>query len=122
MVEHERVQLDEGIVVTMVRFREPHIAETLEVEDMGKELYALVETQSSPRLVIDFSTVEFFSSAALGKLISLLSRVRARQGTLILCGIRPALLDVFRTCHLDRIFQIRADREDALSSWSRSES
>lgn len=122
MIEHERIQLDEGIVVTLVRFREAHIGGTLEVEDLGQELYGLVEAESAPRLVLDFSVVEFFSSAALGKLISLLSRVRTRQGTLILCGIRPSLLDVFHTCHLDRIFQIRKNRDDALSSWLPSES
>lgn len=122
MFDHERVQLDEGIVVGVVRFRQPHVAATAAIEDMDQALYALVEGEGSPRLVLDFSEVEFFSSAALGKLISLLSRVRARQGTLVLCGIRPALLDVFHTCHLDRIFQIRSNLGDALAAWSRSES
>lgn len=119
MIHHQRTQLDEGGVVILVRFQNPHIAGTLEVEDMGEELYRLVEAEVAPRLVLDFSTVDFFSSAALGKLISLLSRVRARQGSLILCGIRPGLMDVFRTCHLDRIFQICADADDALKSSSR---
>jgi anti-anti-sigma factor len=119
--DHERIQLDEGIFITVVRFRTPHVAATAEIEEMGQSLYHLVEGES-PKLVLDFSTVVFFSSAALGKLISLLSRVRARQGTLILCGIRPGLLDVFHTCHLDRIFQIRSNVDDALAAWSRSES
>ncbi len=121
MFDHERIQLDEGIFITVVYFREAHIAATAEIEEMGQSLYSLVEGES-PKLVLDFSAVAFFSSAALGKLISLLSRVRARQGTLILCGIRPGLLDVFHTCHLDRIFQIRSNVDDALSAWSRSES
>jgi len=121
MIEHERIQLDEGVVVILVQFQKAHVAGTIEVEDMGQELYGLVEAESAPRIVLDFSAVDFFSSAALGKLISLLSRIRARQGTLILCSIRPALLDVFRTCHLDRIFQIRKNRDDALSSWLPSE-
>jgi anti-sigma B factor antagonist len=119
MIEHQRTDLDEGGEVILVRFQQPHIAGTVEVEDLGDELYRLVEPEVSPRLVLDFSRVEFFSSAALGKLISLLSRVRARQGTLILCNIRPGLMDVFRTCHLDRIFQVCTNVDDALKSSSR---
>ena len=88
----------------------------MEIEELGRQLYALIE-DSPPRLMLDLSPVEFMSSAAFGKLISLNSRVRARNGQVLFCNIRPELLQVFHTCHLERVFDIRKDKADALASF-----
>jgi anti-sigma B factor antagonist len=121
MIQYERVQVDEASSFTLVRFSKPQIREFDEIEELGTELYAMVAADKSARFVFDFSTVTFLGSAALGKLISLFGRIRARQGTMVLCGLNPHLLEVFHSCHLDRIFHIRGNVEEVLAAWTRPE-
>jgi hypothetical protein len=42
------------------------------------------------KLIVDFCNVEYYSSAALGKLITLDKKMKAAKGKLRLCSIRPA--------------------------------
>ena len=67
--------------------------------------------------MVDFSEVAFFSSAAIGKLISLNGRVKAHGGVMKLCNVPPEILNVLKTCKLDRVFEIRHDKADALGSF-----
>lgn len=103
--------------ILWVQFLERHISDTLEIEKMGQRLYQLVENHS-PQFVLDFAEVEYVSSAALGKLISLNAKVKARSGRMVFCNIRPELWRIFEICHLDRIFEIRQDDADALACFS----
>ena len=56
------------------------------------------------------------SSSALGMLITLHKRIRERGGELRLCGIQPAILEVFVITRLNEIFQIAPTREQAVQS------
>ena len=113
----EDIELDLMGNVTIVQFREPRITDLLEIEQLGRELYQLIEEPVHRKLVLDFSEVMFFSSAAIGKLISLSGKLRALSGILKLCNLRPEVLDVLRVCKLDTVFDIRQDRNDAMLSF-----
>ncbi len=122
MTEYEQVRIDEieidevGIV-TVVHFCRHRISDLLEIEKLGDELYELIEGEARRKLVLDFSEVQFFSSAAIGKLISLNGKLKARSGVMKLCSLRPEILEVFRICRLDRVFDLRQDEADALTSF-----
>ena len=117
MATFQRLDITEGGDVTVARFRDRRIADTAETEQVGQELYRLVEEGKHKRLVIDFSAVHYLSSAVIGKLISLNAKVRAGGGNVKLCGIRPEILEVFHACKLDRIFSINKDEADASPSF-----
>ena len=117
MAAYQRLELSEGGDATVVRFRDRRIANILDIEELGQELYRLLEERKPKRLVLDFSDVEHLSSALIGKLIVLNAKVQAYDGNVALCGLRPAILDVFQTCKLDRIFSIHKDVADALPSF-----
>ena len=53
----------------------------------------------------------------IGKLISLNAKIRAREGSVTLCSLRPEVLAIFQVCKLDRIFSINKDVADALPSF-----
>ena len=103
--------------VTIVRFRDPRVTNPLEIEDLGRQLYAVLEFENCSKLVIDFSPVEFLSSAMIGKLISLNRKVKVCKADLRLCGLRPEIQDVFRLCNLERVFEIREDQAAAIASF-----
>jgi anti-sigma B factor antagonist len=117
MAAYQRLEISEGGDVTVVRFRDRHIADILEIEQVGQELYRLVEEGRHKRLVLDFSNVDYLSSALIGKLLSLNAKIQARDGSVKLCSIRPEVLEVFHTCKFDRIFSISKDVADASLSF-----
>jgi anti-anti-sigma factor len=58
------------------------------------------------RLVFDLSAVQYLSSAALVKLLSLKKKVVGMSGKFTIENVHPDLLEVFRLTRLDRVFDI----------------
>ena len=103
--------------VTVVRFRDHKIIEDVNIQELGQEMFRLVEADGRDRLLLDFASVEFLSSAALGKLITLDKKMKAHGGTLKLSNIRPEIYEVFAITKLNRLFDIRKDEADALAAF-----
>jgi anti-sigma B factor antagonist len=73
--------------------------------------------ESRRKLLLNFSSVDFLSSAALGKLITLDKKVKANSGSLKLSNIRPEIYEVFAITKLNRLFDIKSDEADALAAF-----
>ena len=117
MAGYRRLQASDVGEVCVVRFRDQKIIEDINIQEWGQELFQLVEVENRQKLLLNFSGVDFLSSAALGKLITLDKKVKARSGTLKLCNIRPEIYEVFAITKLNRLFDIQEDESDALSSF-----
>ena len=63
------------------------------------------------------ANVEYLSSAALGKLITLNKKLQNAKGKLILCAIDPQIHEVFEITKLDRFFKIIKDEQAALQAF-----
>jgi anti-sigma B factor antagonist len=103
--------------VTVVRFRDHKIIEDINIHELGQELFQLVESENRQKLLLNFSSVEFLSSAALSKLITLERKVKAHAGVLKLSNIRPEIYDVFKITKLVRVFDIKEEEADALAAY-----
>ena len=86
------------------------------LDTLRDELFRVVETGEGLPLVIDFSRVDFLSSAMLDILGQLHRKLAARERTLRLCGLRPQIRELFKVTKLDTLFPIHADRREALAS------
>ena len=117
MSAYRRLDVSEVGDVTVVNFRDQKIIEDLRIQELGQELFQLVETEKRKKLVLNFATVDFLSSAALGKLITLDKKVKANNGVLKLCNIRPEIYEVFAITKLNRLFDIRRDEGEALAAF-----
>ena len=113
----DRLQVHEQADVSIVGFRDSKILDETVIQEIGNELFGLVDQQFRPKLLFDFTNVDYLSSAALGKLITLHKRVREKKGQLKFCAIKPKIYDVFRITKLDKIFDIHEDRDKALGSF-----
>jgi len=100
--------------ITVVRFRDRKIIEDINIQEIGQELTRLVEVDNHSKLLLNFASVEFLSSAALGKLITLDKKLKAHSGTLKLSNIRPEIYEVFAITKLNRLFDIKNDETEAL--------
>lgn len=117
MAGYRRLDVSEVGDVTVIRFRDRKIIDDINIQEMGQELFGLVEQDHRLKLLLNFSLVDFLSSAALGKLITLDKKVKAHSGTLKLCNIRPEIYEVFAITKLNRLFDIKEDESDALASF-----
>ncbi len=115
MAGHRRLQVTEVGEVTVVRFVDRKILDEANIQELGQELFKLVEEDRRKNLLLNFSSVEFLSSAALGKLITLDKKIKSHGGKLKLSNIRPEIYEVFAITKLNKLFDIKDDEADALA-------
>ena len=72
-----------------------------------------LERRSTP-VVVDLTKVAFIDSSGLATLIEALQAVGKYGGRLRLCGLTPAVKNLFKLSNLISIFDIRDTREDAI--------
>ncbi len=118
MAVHRRLEVAEVGDVTVVRFVDRKILDEGNIQEMGQELFQLVEEEKRAKLLLNFSSVDFLSSAALGKLITLDKKVKAHSGKLKLSNIRPEIYEVFAITKLNKLFDIKDDEAAALAAFN----
>jgi len=117
MAAFRRLAITEVGEVTVVRFVDRKILDELNIQELGQELFQLVEIDHRSRILLNFFNVEFLSSAALGKLITLDKKVKAHGGKLKLSNIRPEIYEVFAITKLNKLFDIKDEEADALTAF-----
>lgn len=75
-------------------------------------------SQSPKGLVMDFSEIGYVSSAGLRVVLLAAKKVKAAGGTFVLCGISPAVLEVFRVSGFLSILTVTPDRASALARFA----
>jgi anti-sigma B factor antagonist len=118
MSVNRRLNVSDVGDVTVVRFVDRRILDEANIQEMGQELFQIVEEQGKKQLLLNFSGVEFLSSAALGKLITLDKRVKSHSGKLMLSNIRPEIYEVFKITRLNTTLDIKDDEADALAAFA----
>ena len=104
--------------VICVRFRDRRMVDTHQIEAAWDEVSQLTSANGS-RLVLNLSAVEFLSSAALNKLVSLERKLRGRDGQLALCSLTGTVRDVFSITRLTQVFDVHATEDEAVESLTR---
>ena len=114
---NRRLDLEEVNDVTIARFTDKKILDESNIQIIGNQLFSLVDDDHRQKIVLDFTNVEYLSSAALGKLITMDKKVKAAGGKLRLCSIRSDILEVFKITRLDKLFQIKENRDKAVEGF-----
>lgn len=105
---------EDGDCVT-VQFNHRTTLTEVNVEEVGRQLNALVEGRENPHLTIDLANIDMLTSMALAKLITLNRRLRARGGRLTLVNPKPVVRQVFTVTQLTRILDVQ-DAPEMLSA------
>jgi len=103
--------------VTIVNFNESTILDTLQVDQIGQELYTLVDDRACRKIILDFEKVRMLSSSALGVLITMRKKSEAIKGTIVLCSMKPDLQKLFKITRLDKLFKHYPNEAKALESF-----
>lgn len=117
MPSHKRIDVSKVGDVTVVKFVDKKILDEAGIQELGAELFSLVEQDNRRSILLNFENVDFLSSAALGKLITLDRKVKQAQGRLKMSNIRPEILEVFQVTKLNKVFDIRGEEAEAISAF-----
>ncbi len=112
-----RIDIDEIGDVTIATFIDKKILDESNIQVIGNQLFGLVDQDARQKIILDFTNVEYLSSAALGKLITMDKKVKGARGKLRLCSIRPEIYEVFAITKLNKLFNIYEDQEKALEGF-----
>ncbi|MHC4983603.1 MAG: STAS domain-containing protein [Planctomycetota bacterium] len=94
-----------------------HVASLIDgptIEGVAKGLYELVDRQACRKLIVDFGSVSSMASWMLGVLVNLNKKSREINGKVVLCGIRPKLMEVFKITRLDKILDFAKNESQAM--------
>jgi anti-sigma B factor antagonist len=98
-----------GDGIAVATFHSEQLTEEDNLEQLGQELFALVEQFQYLKIVVDLSPLRYVTSAVLGKFITLHRRLGRSNGQLILCHLSPELQEVLRTSKLLTYFNTAED-------------
>ena len=112
-----RLDIEEVNGVTIAKFTDKKILDENNIQAIGNQLFGLVDDDGRDKIILDFSNVEYLSSAALGKLITMNKKVSEVGGNLRLCSIRKDIYEVFTITRLNKVFDIRENQEEALQGF-----
>jgi anti-sigma B factor antagonist len=104
--------------VHVVHFLDRKILDESNIIEIANQLFDLVDKQKGVKLLLNFTNVQYLSSTVLGKLITLNTRVNEDRGKLVLCAIRPQILEVFKITKLTKLFDIVDDEATGLTHFA----
>jgi anti-sigma B factor antagonist len=103
--------------VALIRFLDSKIIDPVVVQELADELFAVVDKEQHKNVLLNFGGVEFFSSAVLNKLIQLDKKVKAADGKLQLCNLKPEIFEIFAVTRLTQLFSINRTEQEALAAF-----
>jgi anti-sigma B factor antagonist len=112
-----RLEVEDIGDVTVVNFTDRKILDEQNIQIIGEQLFSLVDESGRRKLLLNFGNVEYLSSAALAKLITLNKKLQAAGGRLILCNIDPQIREVFEITRLNKLFTIHDEEQAALQAF-----
>lgn len=96
-------RLDEA---AKIHFVDRNILDESVIQQIGDEIASVIDAADRPKILLDFENVEHLSSAALGTLITVNTKVKQKGGQLRLANIDKQIYEVFMITKLNKLFQI----------------
>jgi anti-anti-sigma regulatory factor len=75
--------------------------DTVHIVSIGE---ALIRSHNAPRVIVNFSLLQFVSAGLLGHLLKLQEKIQAVNGTLVMCGLNQVVREIFQAAKLEGRF------------------
>jgi anti-sigma B factor antagonist len=115
--EHGWLDVERRGGVTLARILCRRLCYEEEVQELGKQLFALLEQGGGRRLVVSLAGAEDVGTALFGRLIALHKKAAALGGRLALCRLPPPLRQALEAAQLSRFFHIYGTEQEAVLSF-----
>ena len=101
----------------VVEFKTASLMDTMELARISDVIYPLVDAQDKRRMILDFTSVQYLSSQAIGILLTLHNKLKALdKSKLVLCGVSPKLMELLKITRLDRVLTVKPTQREALKT------
>ncbi len=114
---YNRITLAESGPITVVNFVDKKIIDPAVIDELGDELFALIDRDQRKAIVLNFGNVEFLSSATINNLIKLERKARAAKGSIRFSNLRRDIREVINILRLDKLFSIHAEEAEAVAAF-----
>jgi len=110
--------VDQSGDVTELRLADSSLYDVPRYEELRDELIGFVERQRPARLIVDFSAIEYCSTAVIAAVLMAKRRMESKGGQMKLCGMSDGVRETFQMLKLDgTIFDILATNADAVNAF-----
>ena len=100
---------------TVIEFKSPSLMDPLELEQIGQQLYRLVDEEDRRKIILDFEKVQYLSSQAIGIVLTMNKKLGSlKNSKLVLCGVGPRLMELLKITRLDRLLTVKPTQREAL--------
>ena len=100
---------------TIIEFKNPSLMDPLELEQIGQQLYRLVDEEDRRKIVLDFERVQYLSSQAIGIVLTMNKKLGSLSNSkLVLCGVGPRLMELLKITRLDRLLTVKPTQREAV--------
>ncbi len=104
--------------VVIVSFSQVKILDEGSIQQIGQEFQNLtMQAASGRKLLLDFSRVEFMSSAMIGQIVKLHKQCKNDKIRLKLCNICPNIMEIFKITGLVKLLDIHPDGAKAIEAF-----
>jgi anti-anti-sigma factor len=100
--------------VQVIELDLPGSLDAMEFDRLNESVLNMLDGKEASNWVLDLSAVAYLGSAMLGLIVNIRQQVKTAGGRLVLCGMSPELLEIFRNCSMERLFTIARSRSDAV--------
>lgn len=105
--------------IVIVSFTQTKILDGATIRQIGIEFQDLtLQAAAGHKLLLDFSRVEFMSSAMIGEIVRLQKKCKQDKVRLKLCNISASILEVFKITGLTKVLEIYPDGVKAIEAFS----
>lgn len=82
---------------------------------LEKQINSLLESDLK-KLLLDFTRVEYLSSAGMRLLLSATKKLKAREGRVVICGMNREVMEIIKMAGFERILHIYPSEQKALEA------
>ncbi len=104
--------------VVVARFEISHINDEENIEELGHELFVLVDQFGFRKVVLNMGTVEYVTSSVVGKIITLHRKLHRSEGQLVISDLTSGVSDVLNASKLLSYFKVERTEDDACQALS----
>lgn len=104
--------------VAVVKFEISHLNDEENIEELGHELFALVDQFGFRKVVLNMGSVEYVTSSVVGKIITLHRKLHRSEGQLVISNLTPGVNEVLMASRLLSYFKVAPTEPEALAGLS----
>ena len=105
--EPSKIIVEYGQDVTFVTFVDERIVDEEQIRELKEALEPVIEKSEDNKLILNFSNVNFMTSALLGLLVRVHKKVCELGGQVQLTNLDSNLRRIFEITQLTRVFNIK---------------